>query len=40
MMVLGPPPEFCLTTSAPVELPPAMQPEMITRTPIQARSHP
>jgi hypothetical protein len=31
MMVLGPPPEFCLTTSAPVELPPAMRPEVFNR---------
>jgi hypothetical protein len=32
MMVLGPPPEFCLTASAPAELPAAMRPEVITRT--------
>jgi hypothetical protein len=31
MMVLGPPPEFCLTAHAPVELPAAMRPELITR---------
>ena len=31
MMVLGPPPEFCLTAPAPVELPVAMRPEVITR---------
>jgi hypothetical protein len=31
MMVLGPPPEFCLTTSTPVELPPAMRPEVLNR---------
>jgi hypothetical protein len=31
MMVLGPPPEFCLTISAPVELPPALRPEVLNR---------
>jgi len=31
MMVLGPPPEFCLTATSPVELPAAMRPEVITR---------
>jgi hypothetical protein len=32
MMVLGPPPEFCLTALAPMELPAAMRPELIART--------
>jgi hypothetical protein len=31
MMVLGPPPEFCLTTPAPVELPAGMRPEVLNR---------
>ena len=34
MMVLGPPPEFCLTAPAPVDLPAAMRPELMRRTPI------
>lgn len=32
MMVLGPPPEFCLTAPSQVQLPAAMHPEVITRT--------
>jgi len=32
MMVLGPPPEFCLTAPNPIELPAEMRPEVITRT--------
>ena len=32
MMVLGPPPEFCLTAPTPIELPAEMRPEVITRT--------
>lgn len=32
MMVLGPPPEFCLTAPSPVQLPDAIHPEVITRT--------
>jgi hypothetical protein len=31
MMVLGPPPEFCLVTPERVELPPDMQPEVVAR---------
>jgi len=31
MMVLGPPPEFCLTAPEPIELPAEMHPEVITR---------
>lgn len=31
MMVLGPPPEFCLTAAAPIEVPAEMRPEVITR---------
>jgi hypothetical protein len=34
MMVLGPPPEFCLTAPSPVELPAVMRPEALTRVPI------
>jgi hypothetical protein len=34
MMVLGPPPEFCLITPAKVELPAEMHPELVRRTPI------
>jgi hypothetical protein len=34
MMVLGPPPEFCLITPSRVDLPPEMQPELLDRTPI------
>ena len=34
MMVLGPPPEFCLITPAKVELPAEMHPEVLRRTPI------
>ena len=32
MMVLGPPPEFCLVTASPVQLPAEMNPEVLTRT--------
>jgi hypothetical protein len=32
MMVLGPPPEFCLTAPNPIELPAELRPEVITRT--------
>lgn len=32
MMVLGPPPEFCLVTPSPVDLPPEMHPEALRRT--------
>lgn len=31
MMVLGPPPEFCLTAPTPIELPAEMRPEVISR---------
>jgi hypothetical protein len=31
MMVLGPPPEFCLTAPAPVELPASLRPEVVNR---------
>lgn len=31
MMVLGPAPEFCLTSSFPLELPAVMRPEIVTR---------
>jgi hypothetical protein len=34
MMVLGPPPEFCLTCPARVDLPPAIRAEVLHRTPI------
>lgn len=34
MMVLGPPPEFCLVTRSEVELPVDMHPELLRRTPI------
>jgi hypothetical protein len=34
MMVLGPPPEFCLITPSEVELPAEMHPEALRRTPI------
>jgi hypothetical protein len=34
MMVLGPPPEFCLVTPAEVTLPAEMRPETIRRSPI------
>ncbi len=34
MMVLGPPPEFCLVSPAAVELPAEMRPETLSRTPI------
>jgi len=34
MMVLGPPPEFCLITPSEVDLPPEMHPEVLRRTPI------
>ena len=34
MMVLGPPPEYCLTSRAEVELPVAVRAEVVTRTPI------
>lgn len=34
MMVLGPPPEFCLTSLSPVELPPEMHPEVLNRSAI------
>ena len=34
MMVLGPPPEFCLTSTQPADLPPEMHPEAVSRTPI------
>ena len=34
MMVLGPPPEFCLVSRAQVALPPEFQPESISRSPI------
>jgi hypothetical protein len=37
MMVLGPPPEFCLLTPKGVELPAEMQPEVLRRTPIELR---
>jgi hypothetical protein len=32
MMVLGPPPEFCLITPSKVDLPPEMHPEVLRRT--------
>lgn len=32
MMVLGPPPEFCIITPSKVELPPEMHPEVLRRT--------
>ena len=31
MMVLGPPPEFCLVTPELIELPPDLEPEVVTR---------
>ncbi len=34
MMVLGPPPEFCLVSRAPVDLPPEFEPESVSRSPI------
>ncbi len=34
MMVLGPPPEFCLVTPTPVQLPAEMNPEVVKRAPI------
>ena len=34
MMVLGPPPEFCLIAPSEVELPPDMRPEVLRRQPI------
>jgi hypothetical protein len=34
MMVLGPPPEFCLVAPAKVELPAEMEPDLLTREPI------
>jgi hypothetical protein len=34
MMVLGPPPEFCLVTPSTFDLPPEMHPEVLTRKPI------
>ncbi len=34
MMVLGPPPEFCLVTPSEVTLPAEMRPEVLLRTPI------
>jgi hypothetical protein len=34
MMVLGPPPEFCLLSPATIELPAEMHPEVLRRTPI------
>jgi len=34
MMVLGPPPEFCLVSRRQAELPPEMHPETLSRTPI------
>ena len=34
MMVLGPPPEFCLLSPSAVELPAEMQPEVLAREPI------
>jgi hypothetical protein len=34
MMVLGPPPEFCLLAPSPVELPPEYRPEVLRREPI------
>jgi hypothetical protein len=34
MMVLGPPPEFCLITASKVELPSEMHPEVLRRQPI------
>jgi hypothetical protein len=34
MMVLGPPPEFCLVALAKVELPAEMEPDLLTREPI------
>ena len=34
MMVLGPPPEFCLITPSAVELPGEMRPEVLSREPI------
>jgi hypothetical protein len=34
MMVLGPPPEFCLVSSTPVQMPAEMSPEVVKRTQI------
>jgi len=34
MMVLGPPPEFCLVTPLPVQLPAEMGPEVLSRSPL------
>ena len=34
MMVLGPPPEFCLIAPSEVELPPEFRPEVLSREPI------
>ena len=34
MMVLGPAPEFCMTSAAPVQLPPALHAEVASRTPL------
>jgi hypothetical protein len=34
MMVLGPPPEFSITSRAPVELPAGIRAEVLNRTPI------
>ena len=34
MMVLGPPPEFCLVSASPVQLPAEMNPEVISREPL------
>ena len=34
MMVLGPPPEFCLISPSQVELPPEFRPEVLSRDPI------
>ena len=34
MMVLGPPPEFCLVTPIPLQLPAEMSPEVLSRSPL------
>jgi hypothetical protein len=34
MMVLGPPPEFCLIAPSEIELPPEYRPEVLRRQPI------
>jgi hypothetical protein len=38
MMVLGPPPEFCLIAPTEIELPPEFRPEVMSREPISALS--